>query len=85
MVFPFSDDELKVAVERILEQVRPTLLRDGGNVELVSVRAKEVVVRLSGACVGCSASNQTLKYLIERSIRANIHPEMSVIEESRVE
>ena len=81
MLFPFSDEELMTAVERTLDKVRPMLVRDGGNVELVRVRGREVFVRLTGACVGCSSSNDTLKFGIEKALRVNIHSEMTVIEE----
>ncbi|GHS87802.1 NifU family protein [Campylobacterota bacterium] len=82
MVFPFSDEELLPAIERTIDAIRPALQKDGGDVELVRVRQKEVFVRLKGACVGCASSGSTLKWTIERTIKANIHPEMRVIDET---
>ncbi|MDR0746568.1 MAG: NifU family protein [Helicobacteraceae bacterium] len=68
------------AVERLLEGVRPALLRDGGNVELVKIEKAVVYVRLTGACRGCASSSATLKYLVENTLKANIHPDVRVEE-----
>lgn len=56
-------------VEAVLDEVRPTMLADGGNVELVDVSADGVVsVRLVGACSSCPMSTVTLKMGIERAL-----------------
>jgi len=78
-MIPFSDEELKPVVEKTLEKVRPSLALDGGGLKLLDVKNGKVFVQLQGACVGCSASNQTLKYLIEKQLRIDIHPEIEVI------
>ncbi|MDR0665631.1 MAG: NifU family protein [Helicobacteraceae bacterium] len=80
MRFPFTDEELFPAVERALDSVRGALRKDGGDIELLRVRQKEVFVRLTGACAACNASSQTLKKVVERAIRSRIHPEMIVID-----
>lgn len=67
-------------MERLLEGVRPMLLRDGGNVELVKIEKAVVYVRLTGACRGCVSSSSTLKYLVENTLKANIHPDIRVEE-----
>ncbi|MDR2034187.1 MAG: NifU family protein [Helicobacteraceae bacterium] len=85
MRFPFSDEELFPAVERAINGVRRSLQNDGGDIELLRVRQKEVFVRLKGACASCDSSSDTLKRIVERAIRANIHPEMRVINEDAVE
>ncbi|MDR1450916.1 MAG: NifU family protein [Helicobacteraceae bacterium] len=82
MRFPFTDEELFPAVERVLSAVRHTLQKDGGDVELMRVSGREVFVRLKGACVGCDSSPRTLKKVVEQTIRARIHPEMIVIDET---
>ena len=48
-------------VEELLEKIRPALVRDGGNVELVEVADGTVKVKLTGACAGCPMSTMTLK------------------------
>ncbi len=78
-MIPFSDEELKPVVEKTLEKVKPMLALDGGGLELLDVKNGKVFVKLQGACVGCSASNQTIKYGIERQLRIDIHPEIEVI------
>ncbi len=78
-MIPFSDEELKPVVEQSLEKVKPMLALDGGGMKLLAIKNGKVFVQLQGACVGCSASNQTLKYGIERQLRMDIHPEIEVI------
>ncbi len=78
-MIPFTDEELLPVVEQSLEKVKPMLALDGGGMKLLGIRNGKVFVQLQGACVGCSASNQTLKYGIERQLRMDIHPELEVI------
>ena len=59
-------------VEEILESLRPMLLQDGGNVELVGGDDGVVKVRLVGACVSCSSSLMTLKMGIEKALKKAI-------------
>lgn len=57
---------MKEEVAKVLERVRPILQKDGGDVELVDVNDKGVVlVRLQGACSGCPGAAMTLKMVIE--------------------
>ncbi len=64
---------MKEAVEKALEEVRPMLRRDGGDVELVGVNNEGVVlVKLKGACSGCPSSTITLRQGIERVIREKV-------------
>jgi len=60
--------DIVARVEAALDEVRPILERDGGNVTLVAVRAGVAFVRLSGACSGCSAASLTLKTIVEQTI-----------------
>ncbi len=78
-MIPFSDEDLKPAVEKSIEKIRPMLALDGGNITLLGVKGGKVFVSLGGACVGCSASGNTLKYGVERQLRIDIHPEIEVI------
>jgi Fe-S cluster biogenesis protein NfuA len=64
-------------VDEILQQLRPFLLRDGGDCELVDVTEEGVVeIKLLGACGSCPSSSVTLYAGIERSIRDEL-PEVS--------
>ncbi|MSM40591.1 MAG: NifU family protein [Geobacter sp.] len=60
-------------VKKVLEQVRPALQADGGDVELVEVTEDGVVkVRLKGACGSCPMSTMTLKMGIERTLMEKV-------------
>lgn len=60
-------------VKKALEQVRPALQADGGDVELVEITDDGVVkVRLKGACGSCPMSTMTLKMGIERTLKEKV-------------
>ena len=65
-------------VRAVIDQIRPQLMMDGGDVELVGVEGGKVTVRLKGACIGCPASQITLKQGIERIIKENV-PEVEEV------
>lgn len=67
-------------VETVLDEMRPYLMADGGNVELVQIDGPIVKVRLQGACGSCPSSTMTLKMGIERRLREMI-PEISEVEQ----
>jgi Fe-S cluster biogenesis protein NfuA len=70
---------MKEKVEAVLDKVRPALVRDGGNVELVDVTSDGTVkVKLVGACGSCPMSTYTLKMAIERTIKQEI-PEIKEV------
>jgi Fe-S cluster biogenesis protein NfuA len=74
---------MKARVEEVLDQVRPALEADGGNVELVDVSEEGVVsVKLTGACGSCPMSTMTLKMGIERTLMENI-PEVKEVVQVR--
>jgi Fe-S cluster biogenesis protein NfuA len=60
---------MREQVEAILDKIRPMLMADGGNIELVDVKDNEVFVHLVGACGMCPSSTMTLKMGVERAIR----------------
>ena len=78
-MIPFTDEELKPAVENVIEKVRPSIKLDGGDIRLINIKNGKIYVQLEGACVGCASSGTTLKYGVERQMRALIHPELSVV------
>ena len=63
---------LHAQVEEILEKLRPMLMADGGNIELVEVKDGEVFVHLLGACGMCPSSTMTLKMGVERAIKESL-------------
>ena len=63
-------DELKQKVEEALEEIRPFLLNDGGNISLVGIENDTLVkVRLEGNCLGCTVNQMTLKSGVEMTIK----------------
>jgi Fe-S cluster biogenesis protein NfuA len=78
-MIPFSDEELMSPVKNVIDKVRPSLALDGGDIDFITVKNAKVYVQLKGACVGCSSSGSTLKYGVERQLRMDIHPELSVV------
>lgn len=69
---------MKEKVDKVLEKIRPSLMADGGNVELVEVEGGVVKVRLTGACGGCPMSQMTLKMGIERLLKQEL-PEIQEV------
>jgi Fe-S cluster biogenesis protein NfuA len=68
------DEKVKAA----LEQIRPALQADGGDVELVEVKDGIVKVKLTGACGGCPMATMTLKKGIERVLKQQV-PEVKEV------
>lgn len=60
-----TPEEIEKKVKKVIDKVRPYLVRDGGDCELVSIENGIVYVRMLGACVGCSSIDLTLKDGIE--------------------
>jgi Fe-S cluster biogenesis protein NfuA len=70
---------LKEQVQIALDEIKPALEADGGDVELVDVSDQGVVkVRLTGACRGCPMGMQTLKLGIEKHLKQKV-PEVSEV------
>lgn len=70
---------MREKVEKALEQVRPMLVADGGNVELIDVTSEGVVkLKLTGACGCCPMSQMTLKMGIERVLKQAV-PEIKEV------
>jgi len=61
--------EIRNNVEKALEEIRPFLLSDGGNIKLLSIENNTVKVQLEGACSGCSVNQMTLKNGVEATIK----------------
>jgi len=63
---------LKTEVARALEEVRPHLQADGGDVELVDIEDGVVKVRLKGTCAGCPMSQMTVKWGVENYLKKKV-------------
>ena len=65
-----TSEEVLANVQKALEEIRPFLNSDGGDITLISIEEdKHVKVRLEGACVGCSVNQMTLKAGVETTIK----------------
>jgi Fe-S cluster biogenesis protein NfuA len=69
---------MRQKVEAALDQIRPALRADGGDVELIDVSDGVVTLRLSGACGGCPMATMTLKHGIERVLKQQV-PEVKEV------
>ena len=65
-----TTEELTLNVEKALEEIRPFLNSDGGDITLIAIEdAKHVKVRLEGACFSCSVSQMTMRAGVETTIK----------------
>ncbi len=69
---------MREKVEAALDKIRPSLVADGGNVELIDVNDGVVKLKLTGACASCPMSTLTLKNGIERILKQEI-PEIKEV------
>lgn len=75
-----TGEQLKVKVEAALDEIRPFLQSDGGDISLVSIVEDRIVkVQLEGACVGCSVNQMTLKSGVEMTIKKHAPQIESVV------
>ncbi|MGC6431112.1 MAG: NifU family protein [Jejuia sp.] len=66
-----TTEEVKSNVEKALDEIRPFLQSDGGDISLLSIENDDTLVKvqLQGACVGCSVNQMTLKSGVEMTIK----------------
>jgi len=65
-----SSEELRLNVEKALDEIRPFLQSDGGDINLLSIEdSKFVKVQLVGACTSCTVNQMTLKSGVEMTIK----------------
>ena len=73
----------KEKIEQVIdEEVRPILMRDGGNIELIKVENNDVHVRLQGACAHCIGAIMTLKQIVEVVLKDKFPQLENVINET---
>jgi len=67
-------------VEKALDEyVRPLLRHDGGDIELLDIKERLVYVRLAGACAGCPGAGQTMKLMVEKTLKEMVDERIRVI------
>ncbi|MEZ4809508.1 MAG: NifU family protein [Allomuricauda sp.] len=65
-----TSEEIKSNVEKALDEIRPFLQSDGGDITLISIENdNSVKVKLEGNCIGCSVNQMTLKSGVEMTIK----------------
>ena len=67
-----SDQEVTRKIESVLEQIRPNIQMDGGDIEFVEFRDGTVYVRLQGAGIGCPSAIYTLTLGVEDALRDQV-------------
>ena len=72
------DSSVLEKVKKVIEEIRPFVQMDGGDVELVGIEGKVVQLKLHGACTGCPSSQMTLKLGIQRRIQEEV-PEIEEV------
>ena len=70
--------KMKEKVIEVINDLRPFLMNDGGNIEFVKIEDNIVYVRLQGACMGCPMREVTLKDGIEKTILEKV-PEIKEV------
>jgi Fe-S cluster biogenesis protein NfuA len=71
---------MKARVQEVIDQIRPNLQADGGDIELVDVTPEGIVkVKLQGACSGCPGAAMTLKMGVEKMLKKHV-PEVTGVE-----
>ena len=73
-------ERMQKVMKVVDEDIRPRLAQDGGNIELVDVDGRTVTVAMRGACASCRASQLTIKELVEKTLREQVDPEITVVE-----
>ena len=70
----------KLQIESVIDQIRPFLQRDGGDIEFVEYTDDNIVkVRLQGHCAGCPGAQMTIKGVVERILQES-YPEIKGVE-----
>ncbi len=76
---PFTDEEIYDAVENNIPKVSSYVSSHGGGISLLGTKEGTVYIELTGVCGGCSMSLMTTKMVVQKELRALIHPELNVV------
>ena len=74
-----KEEDIIKKIEEAIEQLRPFLAADGGDIQLMRVKDNVAQVKLLGACKGCSMSAMTLKAGVEESVKKAV-PQITAVE-----
>lgn len=69
---------MREKIEAALEKIRPSLVADGGNIQLVDIENGTVTIRMTGACGSCPMATYTLKQGIEKALKKEV-PEVKEV------
>ncbi len=78
-MIPFTDEEIYEAVQNNIPNVSTYVSSHGGGITLLGVKDGLVYIELIGTCSGCAMSLMTTKMVVEKELRALIHPELELI------
>ncbi len=70
---------MKQVEQTVDSYIRPMLQKDKGDLDIIDIKDKTIYVRLAGACSTCIGANQTIKLLVERSLREQVDEQINVI------
>ncbi len=73
-------ERVRLVTKVMDEEIRPNLKKDGGDVELIDIDGKTVLVALRGACKGCPVSNVTLTEFVQKRLQELVEPDITVRE-----
>ena len=74
---------IKLITEVIDTKIAPMLRMDGGDIELVDIDGKNVIVKLRGACAGCPGARATLQNLVQGTLRQEVSEDIIIVEASK--
>ncbi|MEA2091880.1 MAG: NifU family protein [Campylobacterota bacterium] len=78
-MMPFSDEDIYGAVKNNLPKVSSYVSSHGGGITLLGAKDGIVYIELIGTCSGCSMSLMTTKMVVQKELRALIHPELNIV------
>lgn len=78
-MMPFTDKEIYEAVKNNLDKVTPYVSSHGGGITLLGAKDGVVYIELIGTCSGCAMSLMTTKMVVQKELRALIHPELDIV------
>jgi Fe-S cluster biogenesis protein NfuA len=76
-------DQLRQNVEKAIEEIRPYLIADGGDISIIEITADEVIIQFEGACQNCNINQMTLKNGVEETIK-RYAPEIKKVTEINI-
>jgi len=75
--------KIRLIEETIEREIRPSLRKDGGDLDIIDIIGNRVLVATRGACATCKAANITLKHFVEHRLKEMVSPDITVEEVSQ--